>query len=579
MSRIFNFIPLKIKLAIVVILGFTVCIAMLLYFSLSKLTDLYNKTYQTNLYGSLASARFLLENFQDDLDQSATRVAGQQIFLDTFKEEDPELLAVVLEDLMASEPLDLGYIAWIKDEVPFLWTRSHNLNVITSKQQEAIDQVIWRHVKEGVLNPLNDQHYYQGYLALNQQFLNLDFPSRQVSEDQLVYVVAVPIIVWNELRGLAIFGTIIQHSVALKERLSKILGISFDNSVAFQLRFQQRDYLKVAHPNLYAKLSQNVHDTQLDRVQDQLEPYPIEILLYSDRYRLTQEIQNKVFFILFFIGMISFVFVTVLLIFLSKILGSLEDLVATSNLMKKGVYSARMSVKSEDELGMLANHFNEMAKSIEEKVQTINEQSHREKLLRKLQHEAELSHLKNQMKPHFLFNSLHMIASLIEIDRDVATEATYLLADLYRLILQSSKAPTSTLKCELDILENYLEIQRMRFGERLKYRIHVDLPIVSIYVPHLVLQTLVENAVKHGIEKSLDGGDIIIKVFQLDKKLYEAQVINTGTMIERDMIEKTGLRNTRLMLKHLYGKKACLKFDTSRPGLVTASFMFSGEKL
>lgn len=127
-----------------------------------------------------------------------------------------------------------------------------------------------------------------------------------------------------------------------------------------------------------------------------------------------------------------------------------------------------------------------------------------------LAREAELKAFKAQVDPHFLFNSLNAVASLCGSRPQDARRMAQLLADFFRLSLRLGAQERITLRDEMDIVSRYLEIEKVRFGERLELKIDVDDEAGACLVPPLLLQPLVENAVRHGIASMIDGGSIDI---------------------------------------------------------------------
>lgn len=191
--------------------------------------------------------------------------------------------------------------------------------------------------------------------------------------------------------------------------------------------------------------------------------------------------------------------------------------------------------------------------------------------------EAELHVLKNQMQPHFLFNSLNSLAELIESNKNYASAMTQNLADLYREILENSKQQLSTVQSEISIINKYLALEKLRFGERLNYKVE-ELPRGdSVFIPSLILQTLVENAVKHGIAPSTAGGTVHVKVLK-NGSGFKAEISNTGNPFpSRKNNKGTGLENTRSRLELLYGDKHQFQLDGRSDGAVV-SFWFSGDR-
>lgn len=195
--------------------------------------------------------------------------------------------------------------------------------------------------------------------------------------------------------------------------------------------------------------------------------------------------------------------------------------------------------------------------------------------------EASLHVLEQQMRPHFLFNALNSLAELIESGQENAAETTYKLSDLYRRILANSGAKTSSLSSELEIVRAYLELEQLRFGDRLKFEIQAPENGGEIFLPSLMLQTLVENAIKHGVAPSVEGGQVAIKIGR-DGGGYQLSVANTGTPLQSNKSlanNGTGLTNTRARLDLLYGSRHGFELRRDDQGRTVASFHFAGERI
>ncbi len=179
----------------------------------------------------------------------------------------------------------------------------------------------------------------------------------------------------------------------------------------------------------------------------------------------------------------------------------------------------------------------------------------RELALQELAVSAQLAALRAQVNPHFLFNSLNSIAQLITADPAKAEACVERLGEIYRYLLHRAHADFVPLADELRVAEAYLEIERARFGDTLTVEAKIDERARALLLPSLILQPLVENAVKHGISPKLGGGCVTIEASVADGDLCLA-VMDTGvgvrsqsTIFERGV----GLRNVRDRLLHLYG--------------------------
>ena len=196
--------------------------------------------------------------------------------------------------------------------------------------------------------------------------------------------------------------------------------------------------------------------------------------------------------------------------------------------------------------------------------------------------ESQFNLLKNQMQPHFLFNSLNSLSELMYQNVDAASDTTEKLSDLYRNILANSKEKTSTLASELKIIRDYLAVEQIRFGERLTYTVRAAIDTECVFVPSLMLQTLVENAVKHGISKSIGGGDIAVTIYH-DSDMCSVEVRNTGAKLSESARQRAtagvGLLNTIRRLDLLYGGAHEFRLASNLDGSTSATFRITGARI
>jgi two-component sensor histidine kinase len=182
---------------------------------------------------------------------------------------------------------------------------------------------------------------------------------------------------------------------------------------------------------------------------------------------------------------------------------------------------------------------------------------HRERELTELAATAQLAALRAQINPHFLFNSLNSIAQLIRSDPDKAEACVERLAEIFRYILGRAEKEFVPLGEELQMATAYLDIERARFGERLNVETSIDPRSLHQLIPNLILQPLVENAVKHGLSRKLGTGTIRIDAV-LDDGCLALTVGDDGLGMPRPALERVydrgvGLRNLRDRLERLYG--------------------------
>lgn len=174
--------------------------------------------------------------------------------------------------------------------------------------------------------------------------------------------------------------------------------------------------------------------------------------------------------------------------------------------------------------------------------------------------EAQLAALQSRTNPHFLFNSINTVASLIPEDPVLAERSLERLADILRFSLQSSEHRTVPLHRELAIVRDYLELQVARFGDRLRWVIDADPAADELAVPPLTLQPVVENAVLHGVSRRAEGGDLRIATRATDTQLVlEVSDDGPGPEGSEHRGTGTGLRDLRARLALMYGDAAQLE--------------------
>ena len=171
--------------------------------------------------------------------------------------------------------------------------------------------------------------------------------------------------------------------------------------------------------------------------------------------------------------------------------------------------------------------------------------------------------LRSQLNPHFLFNCLNSLRELIDEDRNRAKQVIDLLSALLRYTLRADRVETVSLKEELGAVEDYLALEKVRFEERLRIRFDIDPKSLETKLPPMLLQTLAENGVKHGIARLAAGGELAVLTQVLDGKL-RVEVTNTGELWDATEGSSTvGLDNARERLRLMYGDGASLTLATA----------------
>ncbi len=169
--------------------------------------------------------------------------------------------------------------------------------------------------------------------------------------------------------------------------------------------------------------------------------------------------------------------------------------------------------------------------------------------------ELELKTIKSHINPHFIFNSLNSIRALVDENPQRARRAITELSNILRSSMQAEKSETVPLAKELDIVKDYLALEQMRFEERLKIEFDIDEDTLQQQVPPMMLQTLVENAIKHGISKQVLGG--VVRVVAIFKdNVMQLQVQNTGQLLSNPNGEGFGIKSTQDRLNLMYQGKA-----------------------
>ena len=190
--------------------------------------------------------------------------------------------------------------------------------------------------------------------------------------------------------------------------------------------------------------------------------------------------------------------------------------------------------------------------------------------------EAELRALKAQINPHFLFNCLNSACGLIPVDPHRATKVLTQVSDLLRYSLNANQQTTVKMQTELEMVNRYLELERVRLEERLRYQIEVPPEMSSLKVPVMMVQMLVENSIKHGIAQSPQGGFVTIKG-RTGQDSFTIEVINTGNLSDNASPDALGLRNISDRLKLLYGDRACFRIEQASPDTVSAQLHLPRE--
>jgi two-component system LytT family sensor kinase len=187
----------------------------------------------------------------------------------------------------------------------------------------------------------------------------------------------------------------------------------------------------------------------------------------------------------------------------------------------------------------------------------------------------ELKTLKSQLNPHFMFNAMNSIRALIEEDPDSAKVAITKLSNILRYSLQMERMERVALEDEVETVKNYLDLERIRFEDRLKYKLDIEKSTQKIEIPPMMIQTLIENGIKHGVAKRTEGGEIHLKSKLLSNAnglKLKIEIRNSGHFSEEQLKNSSGfgVSNTKHRLNLLFGDDAHFTIKNENEGIVLA---------
>ena len=191
--------------------------------------------------------------------------------------------------------------------------------------------------------------------------------------------------------------------------------------------------------------------------------------------------------------------------------------------------------------------------------------------------EMQISLLKSQINPHFLFNTLNSINTLIGSSKEQARRVITQLSDIFRYALDSHGDQMVRLIHELDFIDNYIRIQQVRFGDRLKFVKQVDFSCLGVRIPPMILQPLVENSVKYGIAPKEEGGTIVVTVKRFNTMIFfEVKDDGLGSNAKKVMDGSSsgvGVKNTDQRLKSIFGPGSGLRIRSNEWGYSVSFFI------
>jgi sensor histidine kinase YesM len=192
----------------------------------------------------------------------------------------------------------------------------------------------------------------------------------------------------------------------------------------------------------------------------------------------------------------------------------------------------------------------------------MNEKENEILLLREKNKQAELQSIRAKINPHFLYNALNSIASLATTDGHKTEQMALSLSDFFKYAINREQKQMNTLSEELNAIRTYLEIEKVRFGERLNFEIECPSELLDFQIPQLLIQPLVENAIKHGLSKITDKGFLRVSVSKESNQL-KIRVYDNGPAFPDGPLSGFGIQNTQERITLIYGAKAGINWQNS----------------
>jgi len=197
-----------------------------------------------------------------------------------------------------------------------------------------------------------------------------------------------------------------------------------------------------------------------------------------------------------------------------------------------------------------------------------------------LQKEQELATLKSQINPHFLFNTLNSISAMVSTNAEETRTMIAQLADLLRYVIEGFKIDLVPLRAELQFVKDYVDLESKRMGDRLSTEFQIDQALIAFPIPPMILQPLVENAIKHGIAPLEEGGKVTVQIQKTDDRIL-FRVCDTGVGISfPDPLSTAGgigLKNIDTRLRRIYGDSAALKISSLNNSGCEVSFLLPSK--
>lgn len=372
----------------------------------------------------------------------------------------------------------------------------------------------------------------------------------------------------NEIIGFAVYN-IFDNS--LKELIGKsgsfnvVVTDKFGN-VVITTNENFKDNFGKAEKNLRKAEGYSVIEKEKYYVNKK-EIYYSNLVLYtisSVGYVVDNFIDKMIYIIIFFFTILAAMYYAAKII-AEKKTKVIEEIVKAIENIKTGDLETRLNVDTNDEFGIIADSYNEMLLNIKKLIEINKEEAKHSAVM-------EIKQLESQFNPHFLFNTLEMLRYTIKYDTSVANKIIINISSLLRFSIENKSSEVS-LQRDLLYTKNYLDIQKYRFGENFDYEIKAEEGLENYYVPKLIIQPVIENAIKHGYTQ-VGKMIIYIRVKTVKEKLI-ISVYNNGKEIEKEILDEIreklknkkaeefknhiGLYNIFRRIQLMYGEKYGLR--------------------
>src|SRR5699024_1079926 len=286
------------------------------------------------------------------------------------------------------------------------------------------------------------------------------------------------------------------------------------------------------------------------------------------------------------IGVLS-ISIVLIGIFIRSFHNRIEKLRATMYQVAKGNFQVKTSIKGHDEISEVYQDLATTSQSVQKIIDEVYIHKIKEETWKRKQKEMDFKMLASQINPHFLYNTLEMIRMKAVINKDPeVAKIVKMLSKMMRSALERTDRPVPITE-EINLIENYLEIQKLRFGDKFSYDMKIEESVKSFYIFPLLIQPLVENAIIHGLERKEEAGFVIITMEEEDK-VIRIEVQDNGVGIDKDRLQeieaeiddedyqsdgnRIGLHNVHQRLRLYYGDNYGLEMQSIK-GLGTTMIL------